>query len=426
MVKKIPNELKFFICIQIFLIFTITAPFAQSTSFRGIILFVDVLIVFLSMMLGYIRNISRVYITVFLYAIFLSVFYFYSQYGEAQEIIILFIVLIKFLFFNSVLNEEVIKYTFKVLVVFSIFNLILSIFEIIFEKNYFLFLFSKKYIEEIQILNSRGEFYPRTSFEHTLIFSFVLIVTLPVFFILKKRLLSWTAVLVQLMIAFLVGKRTGMIISIFVIFLYMFIDYFSSHSVSSKRRKIIYILLISVVFLIGIIFIEIDNESLLSIIVNGLIDVTSQGTSLSLIHRINSIEIGTDVFLNSPLLGILFGNGFSFLINYYRSHDTIITVANFIVVDNSFFTFLTTFGVLNSVVFFSWIFCLFFKNFTIVKKIDSSMRRTLIITLSASIVYFIDVFFFDLFGWYPALAFGVILIALLNRSDIYIYKGDTF
>lgn len=417
--NKLPVILKIFIFIQFLLLFTITAPFEQSTLIRAFILMIDLLIVCSSVLLGYIKKISKYYIFILLYCCYLSIFYLYRPYNEPKEIIIIFIIIVKFLFFNSILNKNVLNFIYRIISLFTVTNLILAILEISLQTNFFSILFSEKYLLEISILNSRSVFYPRTSFQHTLILSFVLIITIPFLFILKNKLITWTAVSLQLLMLFFLEKRTGMVLSIIAIFLYLSLDFISSKSIKLKNKKIFYIFVIIFLMTIGINFVEIGNESLFAIIVSKFADLGSQGSSLSLTHRMKSLSTGARVFYNTSILEFLIGNGFSFLINYYTKYGIQISVQNFIVVDNSYLTYLTNFGLLNSLFTISWIIYLMFKNILLLKHIDESMTKYLIVTLTVSSMFFVDIFFFDFLGWYPALVMGILMLSILNRRDIY-------
>ena len=135
----------------------------------------------------------------------------------------------------------------------------------------------------------------------------------------------------------------------------------------------------------------------------------SSGSDFSAIHRSMSIKTGIEIIWSRNILNILFGNGFHFLPTFMYNNNVTITKLGFLVIDNSYLSFLADFGIVPLISIMFYLIRRIFKNLVSNEADNISevvMFSLIALLLSASV--------FDILNWYQSTLLICFFIAYLS------------
>ncbi|HEM3718292.1 TPA: hypothetical protein U1D18_002024, partial [Streptococcus suis] len=265
-----------------------------------------------------------------------------------KELIVLYLIATKITIFLTILNKLGLGAVLKVLVNVGILNIFVGLLELLSLGRVNPFVSFYTLAQKIEALNKAGTTLSvyRGGFEHSLITSVMLTCTLVFYVKLKNNALKVFCMLMQLYLIFGTEKRTGMLLSIVLIVLYFFLK---AIFVDKNLRRVRTIFIFSFLFLILAVssqFIFVSDQTLYQVFISKFSALQSTD-NFSLFHRTTSFTKSLDIIFSQNIFRILIGNGLNFLPIYMASNGLSITTLNFLVIDNSYVSFLADFGVIS-------------------------------------------------------------------------------
>ena len=344
-----------------------------------------------------------------------------------KELIVMYLIAMKITIFFTILNKLGLAAVLKVLVNIGILNIFVGLLELLSLGRVNPFVSFYTLSQKIEALNKAGTTLSvyRGGFEHSLITSVMLTCTLVFYFKLKNNALKVFCMLMQLYLIFGTEKRTGMLLSIVLITLYFFLK---AIFVDKNLRRVRTIFIFSFLFLILAIssqFIFVSDQTLYQVFISKFSALQSTD-NFSLFHRTTSFTKSLDIIFSQNIFRILIGNGFNFLPIYMASNGLSITTLNFLVIDNSYVSFLADFGVISLIIVINYVvFSIVYLFRLLSRQIHIEKKIEIILVLIAMLGIFSSALLFDILNWYQGIWIVSLIVAfcefLKRKENIYDY-----
>ena len=416
------NLPKVFLLIQLVTILFLGTLIKNSTQIQVFILGIDLI----SVLLIFLKNKNKVQSRpIFLLVYFIVLFCltsFSNQTVSFYYLILVLTIFSKYIIFQYCIQNLDVELLIKWILLFSGIIIGLCFFEEF--SNGSLNFFEIFYSNTVKLDNSfkvgTGNYVLRSSFEHPLVTSIILVIFLPFSILIKNHLFRNMFFLMDLFLIIIIQKRTGYILLfvLLLIFSILYNRYVLNKSI--KRRSIIFGLfgLITIILLSQII--KIQEMTIFQLIISRFTALETTDT-FSLFNRTNSILIGLSTIFDRGLFNLLFGNGLNYLPRYLSMNGITIARTGFYVIDNSYISILADFGLINLLLFIVYSTNTILFGINNLKRLENAREKILnIIAICGIVNILISIIFFDFYVWYSIFVFFVLLQAIIFRKREYI------
>ncbi|CVU19701.1 Uncharacterised protein [Streptococcus pneumoniae] len=395
--------LKFVLYYQIISFYFLGIFYRLSTFNQYLYVIAD--IVFISVyLLIFERKIAYTNIKLFIIFILFYLFGSFQGYDSGGAFIIFLLIYLKYILFKFIIINIPQSNLIRAFTNIGILNTVILLAEVLSHGHINLFVNHYTLAQKIETLNKVGTNLAvlRGGFENPLVTSVMLSSTLLFFMTIEKALLRNILIMSNLFLIMATEKRTGILISIALLFCYYFRKNLKTKSVSKFIIKFLGFALLAINM------ITISGRSISQMIIERFSSLSS-GSDFSAIHRSMAFKIGIEIIWSRNILNILFGNGFYFLPTFMYNNNITITKLGFLVIDNSYLSFLADFGMMPLISIMFYLIGGIFKNLVSNETDNISevvMFSLIALLLSASV--------FDILNWYQSTLLTCFFVAYLS------------
>lgn len=352
------------------------------------------------------------YTDIKLFAIFI-LFYLFGNlqgYNGGDAFIIFSIIYLKYILFKFIIINIPQYDLIRAFTNIGILNTVILLTEVLSHGHINLFVNYYTLAQKIETLNKVGTNFAvlRGGFENPLVTSLMLSSTLLFFMTIEKALLRNILIVSNLFLIMATEKRSGILISIALLICYYFRKNLKTKSVSKFIVKFLGGVFFLGCALLAMNMITISGRSISQMIIERF-SLLSSGSDFSAIHRSMSLKTGIEIIWSRNILNILFGNGFHFLPTFMYNNNVTITKLGFLVIDNSYLSFLADFGIVSLISIMFYLIRYIFKNL-VSNETDNILE---IVTLSL-IALLLSASVFDILNWYQSTLLLCFFIAYLS------------
>lgn len=416
------NLPKVLLLLQLVTILFLGTLIKNSSKIQVFILGIDLI----SVLLIFLKNKNKVQSRpIFLLVYFIVLFFLTSISNTSPSLYYLILILTifsKYIIFQYCVNNLKVETLIKWILVFSGIIIGLCFLEVV--SNGSVNIFESFYTSTVKLDNSfkvgTGNYVLRSSFEHPLVTSIILVILLPFSLLIKNKLIKYTFLLSDLFMIIIIQKRTAYILLfvLVLVFSVMFNKYILKKKM--KRRSILLGLVGLFLFILISQMIKIQEMTVFQLILSKFSALETTDT-FSLYNRTNSIFIGLSTIFNRNLFNLLFGNGLNFLPTYLNANGITIARTGFYVIDNSYVSILADFGIVNLLLFVGYSILTIIVGINNLKKLEVTREKILnIIAICGIVNILISIFFFDFYVWYSIFVLFILLQAIILRKRVFL------
>ncbi|HEU7778965.1 oligosaccharide repeat unit polymerase [Streptococcus pneumoniae] len=405
------NYSKLALIYQFIIIFFLGAWYKNSIQFKIFLISIDTII---SLFYLYKNNLSRsdlkkvyILITTVLVSLFLPSF--------MNRVSFILLILQKLYIFNHIINDIKFEYLLSVFLQFIVLLTFCMGLEFISlgQFNPFKTFYAPRVLLDMSFKVGTPLYFLRSSLEHPLITSIILVVTGPFLFLLEKKWLRYVCVFLNISLIFFIQKRTAYIlVSIGVVcFALYYLKYINRRFQLNKITSVIFLMTL---FIIALSFIRVQGDYVLNIIFSKF-SALQDADSFSLNNRVINAKTGLDVIFDQNVINIFIGNGYDFLPNFFEQYNVYVIRNGFYVIDNTYISFLADYGMIGLFLVLLYIINAIRKSMTNIYKIKSKKEQLFMLYSIIGIInLMVSIAFFDIYAWYTPLTLLIFLISVVT------------
>ena len=404
------NYSKLTLIYQFIVVFFLGVCYKNSIQFKIFLISIDTII---SLFYLYKNNLSRsdfkkVFILLATVLVSLSLPSFMSR------VSFILIILQKLYIFTHVINDIKFEYLLSIFLKFIVLLTFCMGLEFISrgQFNPFKIFYTPRVLLDMSFKVGTPLYVLRSSLEHPLVASIILVVTGPFLFLLEKKWLRYACVFLNIILIFFIQKRTAYILVLIEVVCFI-LYYFKYSNRRFRLDKIISVILFMILFIITLSVVKVKGDYIFNIVLSKF-SALQDVDSFSLNNRVINARTGLDVIFRQNFINIFIGNGYDYLPNFFEQYNMYVIRNGFYVIDNTYISFLADYGMIGLFLVLLSILDIIRKSMNNIYKINSKKEQLFMLYCVIGIInLMVSMSFFDIYAWYTPLTLLIFLISVV-------------